>query len=128
MGICIKCGKPISSYNPSDLCWACQEKNIYSMVESGGPNYTLEDMRVILGFQSDTQVKRMWAKGSIPGRIPGIKKYLFHKQTVDEWVKSGGIIPKQPTNPIQHEAYERCKKNDHSWLHDERFEGHVAIE
>lgn len=88
MAKCRQCGAQLSRYNPGTLCAPCQRKRAEEQAALEDSYYDAEQMAVILGSKSAESVKRLSRKNKIPGRIPGIKKHLFLKQVVDEWIKS----------------------------------------
>jgi hypothetical protein len=122
-GTCSKCGKSLASLNHGPLCFACVEKRLEDEVSGGKPYYDVRDMMNILGIEGEEQVRRKGRGGFIPGRIPGIKRHLYLKETIDEWIRSAGDIPKKPSSPAQEEAYGCCADGDHDWLSDEDFAG-----
>ena len=78
-----------------------------------------------MGFQSEESVRRLGRKKIIPGRLLDIKRHLYLREAVYEWIRSGSRVEGKPTSPLQEEAHALCIKGDHSWLHDERFDGHA---
>ena len=89
---CKVCGRCLASYNPGQLCWACQEKKKELLEEQIGdtPHYTVDNLCVVLGFGNPESVRRLGRKGKIPGRIPGIRKHLYYRKTVNDWIRSEG--------------------------------------
>ena len=98
------------------------------------PHYTADNLCYILGIKNSESVKRLGRKGIIPGKIPGIRKHLYLKERVDEWIQTPskraealaagqGLRTKNPAEALQDEAYARCKKGDHAWFDDSRFDG-----
>ena len=92
---CTQCGAVLSQYNPGKLCFPCQDRIRGGLREknSDSPNYNVKDMCSILGL-SQEQVRRLGRKNMIPGRIPEVKKHLYKKETVDQWIRNRGEIPK----------------------------------
>jgi len=88
---CKDCGANLSSYNQGLLCWPCQKKKKELLQEQIGdtPNYTVDNLRIILGLKNPESVKRLGRKGKIPGRVPGIRQYLYRRDKVDLWIKEG---------------------------------------
>lgn len=133
---CKLCGAKLSQYNPGNICFPCQESRKTRLEEktSNSLYYNLDDMCFLLGFTSPESVKRLSRKGIIPGKIPGIRKHLYLKERVDEWIqtpskraeaplRSAEQGYKNPIEALQDEAYARCKKGDHSWFGDNRLNG-----
>jgi hypothetical protein len=120
---CSQCGAQLTRYNPGKLCFPCQEKRKEKMSTDTGPNYNVPQMMVLMGLKSEEQVKRLGREGLIPGRVPLVKEHLYNKEVINEWIKSGGLPLHRPTNPLQQEAYKLCKKKDHGWFSDEKFDG-----
>ena len=48
-------------------------------------------MAGILGLRNDESVKRKARRGELPARIPGIRKYLWEKKVIDDWIRSGHL-------------------------------------
>ncbi len=88
---CRVCGASLSRYHGEGLCWPCQEK-LNGWITIDRPYYDLDDLQRILGLDSAESVKRLGRMGMIPGRIPGVKAHRYLKETVDEWVRSGGEV------------------------------------
>ncbi|GEM_PF-633096 len=120
---CVECGSNLREGNPGPLCAPCQEKRLKNVEDTERRHYTVEDLRYILNLESEESVKRLGRKGIIPGRMPGIKKHLYLKDAVDDWIKAENKLVRKPTSPIQDEAYALCIMSDHTWMRDERFEG-----
>ncbi len=85
---CKDCDTLLSSYNPGLLCWPCQEKKKEQLQEQIGdtPHYTIDNLCFLLGFAHPESVKRLGRKGTIPGRIPGIRQHLYLREEVDQWI------------------------------------------
>lgn len=87
---CANCRAVLSMRNPGLICLPCQEKLVDqrgSATES--PNLDVEDVRVILGLESQEQVKRLARKGKLPPRVPAIRKWLWEEELVRDWIRSG---------------------------------------
>lgn len=128
--LCTKCRRKIVAGMPGDLCLKCKldetsESDGMSLYNSGS-FYDVIDISQKLGL-SEAQVRRIARKGEIPGKIPGIKRHLFDKKTVDNWIERGRLAIKTPTSPIQEKAYAMCKRNDHSWMEEEEYEGNSYL-
>jgi hypothetical protein len=92
------------------------------------PYYDVRDIMCMLGLESEEYVRRLGRKGTIPGRLPGLKQHRYLKDEVQRWIWSGHIFSSavpRPVGPLQEEAYRRCREGDHSWMFEERFEGHA---
>ena len=76
---------------------------------------------------SEEQVRRKARSGTLPRRVPGIKRYLWLKSHFDQWYNEGQPIPKIPTSPIQEKALAMCKRKDHSWMKEEEYEGNSYL-
>lgn len=117
---CSRCGFPIRSPD-EDLCTNCIDKRLnYSEFY-----YDTWDLHRMIG-KSERTVRIKAHDGKIPGKVPGIKQHLFKKGVIDEWYEAGQPIPKvlkTPTNPLQEEAAARCRKKDHSWLSEPKYDG-----
>lgn len=100
---CVNCGASLSSYNPGTLCRPCQEnqaKEKKADIES--LHYDVEDMRVLLGLNSQEQVRRRARRNRLPPAIPGNRRWLWFKEVVDSWIRSDHQI--SPANSELQEA------------------------
>ena len=98
---CVNCGAVLSHYNPGITCQPCQEKLADQRVSATeGPNLDVEDMRVILGLESQEQVRRLARKDKLPPRIPAIKKWLWEAEVVRDWMRSGYEISEAVRNQV----------------------------
>ena len=114
--LCSKCHiGEVPDNIPGSVCEYCSAEV--------SPHYDVQNMRDILGLSSDEQVRRKARKGEIPGRVPGIRRCLWRREDIDAWLKQSQPIPRIPTSPLQEEALALCKKKDHSWLWDDKYEG-----
>lgn len=103
---CSQCGTPLSQYNPGTLCFSCQKKRSEERLsQHEASHYTAEDMATILGLQSQESVKRLGRKGKLPARIPGVKKWLWHKQDIDRWISSGHRLGDEALQAIEVEKH-----------------------
>lgn len=86
---CPKCGGVLNQYNPGPLCTPCQEKLAEERKTiTEGLHYDVEDMRLILGLDSQEHVRRLARDEKLPRRIPVIRKWLWLREVVDSWIKS----------------------------------------
>lgn len=85
---CKGCGALLSSHNPRLLCWPCQDKKKTQLQEQIGdtPHYTVDNLCFLLGLANPESVKRLGRKGTIPGRLPGIRQHLYLREEVDPWI------------------------------------------
>ena len=90
VGVCSKCGKKLSMYNPGKLCFACQKKKLEQEKTSGNDLIDAQGLADIIGLSDAESVKRLGRKGKLPPRIPAIRRWLWHKDIVEAWIKSGG--------------------------------------
>ncbi len=90
--VCSQCGAVINQYHPGNLCYPCQEKKQEELKEKMGdsPHYGIDDLCFLLDLENPESVKRLGRKGIIPGRIPGIRKHLYLREEVDQWIRSSG--------------------------------------
>lgn len=96
MAVCIRCRKGLSSYQVGNLCFSCQEAVRQSKMaeyDKEHEYYDAEDIAELLGLKNAKSVKRLVRKGKIPGKIPEIRKFLWPKETIDNWIKSGALSP-----------------------------------
>lgn len=91
---CKICGAKLNQYNLGSLCFPCQEKRKEELEQKivDNPHYDLDDMCFLLGFTSSESVKRLGRKGIIPGRVPGIKRHLYLREVVNQWIHTGGEL------------------------------------
>ena len=100
---CVNCGASLSSYNPGPLCAPCQKKLAEERKTiTKGLHYDVEDMRLILGMDSQEHVRRLARDGKLPRRIPGVRRWLWLKEVVDSWIRSNHQI--SPANSELQEA------------------------
>ena len=85
---CKDCDTILSLYNQGQLCWPCQEEKKEQLQEQIGdtPHYTVENLCLLLGYANPESVKRLGRKGKIPGKIPEIRKHLYLREDVDQWL------------------------------------------
>lgn len=87
---CARCGAVLSTRNPGFICQPCQKKLVDNWkLAAESRNLDVEDMRVILGLESQEQVKRLARKDKLPPRIPAIKRWLWDEDVVRDWIRSG---------------------------------------
>jgi hypothetical protein len=120
---CIGCGNILPRHHLGRLCINCQEKALKKTNGTCSLHYNISDLTEILGLTNEEQTRRLSRAGKIPGRVPIVKRHLFFKGIIDDWIKKNQIFPIFPTNPLQEEAKSRCDHKDHDWLYDERFDG-----
>ncbi len=100
---CPKCGGVLNQYNPGPLCAPCQGKLADERTTiTEGLHYDVEDMRLILGLDSQEHVRRLARNGKLPRRIPGVRRWLWFKEVVDSWIRSDHQI--SPANSELQEA------------------------
>ena len=94
--LCSQCGAVLNQLNPGKVCFPCQEKKQEELKEKMGdsPNYGIDDLLFLLDLENPESVKRLGRKGIIPGRIPGIRKHLYLREEVDQWIRSDGKLSK----------------------------------
>ena len=88
---CPECGSVLSMYNPGRLCSVCQRKESEKLPIGDSPTYDVQDMGRILRLDSE-QVRRLARKGKLPPRVPAIRKWLWSREVVDRWIRSGGRL------------------------------------
>ena len=120
---CAGCARLLPPHCIGRLCPLCQEKASKTSSGTSHRYYNIRDLTEILGLTNEEQTRRLSRAGKIPGRVPVVKEHLFFKETIDDWIRRSQVIPKTPSNPLQEEAWKRCKNNDHEWLFDEKFDG-----
>lgn len=86
---CIQCGTILSQSNLGDLCRPCQKKRLDEQLNAEEPNYDAEALAYLLGLTSGESVKRKARNGELPPRIPGVRKWLWPKDVIDSWIRSG---------------------------------------
>jgi len=128
--LCIRCKLNTIEEPDEKLCQNC----IDEMVNYIDLYYDTRYLAGITGV-SERTVRRRAHANKIPGTIWDGRRYLFKNNVIDEWDKAGQpvpfipetpiipITPQTPTSPLQQEAAARCKKGDHSWLSDPKYEG-----
>lgn len=87
---CASCRAVLSMSNPGLICLPCQEKLVDKWASASRSRYLdVEDMRVILGLESQEQVRRLARDGKLPPRIPVVKRGLWEEEVVRDWMRSG---------------------------------------
>lgn len=84
---CIKCRVFLGQDNPGLLCSPCQKER--TRPETEFPDdlcYDAKEMASILGFDETESVMRLARKERLPPRIPNIKKYLWSKKVIHDWI------------------------------------------
>jgi hypothetical protein len=125
---CSKCKRELIPSNPGRLCTVCREKMSRSLPDEK-TYYDVNDLMRLFGLDSEEQVRRLGRAGKIPGRVPAIKRHLYSKESVDNWIQSDYVFinPRlKPIGPLQEEAYRLCQSGDHSWMTEERFLGQAC--
>jgi len=89
--VCRQCGKGLNRYHTGNLCYACEEKRLEEVITDDEDLIHAEDFADILGLTSAESVKRLARKGKLPPRIPGVRKWLWRRSVVEEWIKQEGI-------------------------------------
>ncbi len=91
----------LNQYNPGKLCRPCQEKQLEQEITSFEQKITSGEDLIdavgyadILGLKNEDSLKRLARKGKLATRIPVIRKWLWHKEAIDTWIKQEGISNK----------------------------------
>ena len=93
---CIKCGAILGQDNTGSLCSPCQKGKARSKTESIDELcYNAKDLADILGFDDTESVMRLARKGELPPPIPNIKKYLWPKKVIHDWIDGGYLFNEQ---------------------------------
>jgi hypothetical protein len=93
--VCRQCGGKLNRYHQGNLCYVCKEKRLEEVVTDDEDLIDAEALAHILGLASAESVKRLARKGKLPPRIPGIKRWLWRRSVVEEWIKQGGFGNKE---------------------------------
>lgn len=80
--------------NPGALCFPCQDKESEKLTTDDSPTYDVQDMARILRLE-DEQVRRLARKGKLPPRVPVVRKWLWPREIVEQWIKSEGRLPQE---------------------------------
>jgi hypothetical protein len=54
----------------------------------------------LLGLKSAEQVRRLARNKKLPPRIPAVRRWLWLKEVVDRWMKSGGPLAQGSTEQL----------------------------
>ncbi len=118
---CSKCGKRLTFYNPSHICWSCQEKlaeDKWKAIE--GPYVHVEDIAVVLDL-SEEQVRRLWRDGRLPPVLSLTRKLKWDKEFFLSWIRSQHRAP--PVLGRQLEAFIKA----HGGLHANETTGEYEL-
>ena len=85
--VCSRCKKPLAQYNPGNLCFSCQEKQLEEKTTSGEDLIDAEGYADILGLDSAEQLTRIARKGVLAPRIPAIKPWRWRRKDIEAWFK-----------------------------------------
>lgn len=118
---CSSCGKTLSIYNPTHLCWTCQDKrceDLFGDIE--GRNVKVKDLAYILDI-SEEQVRRLWRQGRLPPTIPLTRELQWDKEFLLNWIRSQHKAP--PAIGRQLEAFIQA----HGGLHLDESTGEYQL-
>ena len=90
---CLHCGVELKENHPGNFCFRCQERQQERRERGLTSNDALIDVEgyaFILGLESTESVKRLARDGELAPRVPAIRKWLWHEDNVDAWIKQGG--------------------------------------
>ena len=85
--VCLRCKKRLSQYNPGNLCFSCQEKQLEQKITGADDLIDAEGYAAILGLDSAEQLKRIARDDKLAPRIPAIKKWLWRGKDIEAWFK-----------------------------------------
>ena len=94
---CIQCGSVLRTGNKSNLCSSCTERKTKGLPYSNRQfyderYYDLRQVMELLGLSSYEQARRKAQHGEIPGQVPAIRRYLFSRDVVDNWLREGSYL------------------------------------
>ena len=90
---CSRCAAVLNQYQVGTLCFSCQQRESERLTTDDNPNYDVNDMARILGLKSTEQVRRLARTHKLPPCIPSVKRRLWSKEIVDQWIRSKGQLP-----------------------------------
>ena len=91
--LCSECGKCLTIYNPSHICWACQDKLAEESFKFFEEQYIdVKQMAQILKL-SEEQVRRLSSNDRLPPSIPVRRKKLWDKEVIRNWIKTQHKAP-----------------------------------
>jgi hypothetical protein len=109
---CTECWRAIIKGLDGNLCHKCLEKKKFY----GDKYYDTADMATLLGI-SEEQVRRRAHGGNMPSRVPHVKRLLWPKTVVDEWLSNRKYVDEARAKY----ARAKCKLGDHSWMKNELY-------
>ena len=90
--VCYECDAVLSQYNPGKLCFPCQEKRLAWSAIRDAEFIDPRGYADILGLESEESVKRLARDDKLAPRVPAIKKWLWRKDVVIDWMKREGQV------------------------------------
>jgi hypothetical protein len=102
MGVrqCVECGAVLRSQNPGKLCAPCQEKHLKDRQETlHNECLGVDDMMEIFHLSAES-VRRKARKGELPERITNLRKCLWERQAILEFIRSGHQVTSQHNKAI----------------------------
>jgi hypothetical protein len=97
---CSQCGTKLNQYNDGTLCVLCQDKESEKLTTGDRSHYDAEDMARLLGLKSAEQVRWLARNKKLPAQIPAVRRWLWLKEVVDRWMKSGGPLAQGSTEQL----------------------------
>jgi len=88
--LCICCRETtLPADFPGLICLHCQETFDRDRLDwISGLTIDMEDLATILKLDIDT-IKRNHRSGKLPPRLEGVKKYLWSKRVIEDWINAG---------------------------------------
>jgi hypothetical protein len=128
---CANCGQTIVPGVCGNLCLKCKLDELAGSPDNSPSDQKkycdVKDLSELTGY-SEEHVRRMARNRRLPPSFPGIKKYIWPRQVVEDHFPLGQPpTPKIPASPIQEKALAMCRRHDHSWLREEEYEGNSYI-
>ena len=118
---CSRCGKPMNSFNPTHICYVCQDKladQRWRAIES--PFVEVKDIAEVLVLSKE-QVRRLWREGRLPPALSLTKKLRWDKEFFLNWIRSQHKAP--PVLGRQFEAFIEA----HGGLHADEATGALKL-
>ena len=90
---CSKCGGPVNIYNPSHICYKCQDKLATERWKAlDRPFVDVKQIAEVLDLYEE-QVRRLYRDGRLPSPLALTRKLKWDKEFFLSWIRSQHKVP-----------------------------------